>query len=84
MTISLEVVYLDSLMLLINLTFQKILNLRPYASIRIRGAIVDELRVLDWVPRSVRKKSIVILNVHLVMCRQSISIITQMNNWHVN
>ncbi|MDR3068093.1 MAG: FliA/WhiG family RNA polymerase sigma factor [Cellulomonas sp.] len=28
-----------------------------YASSRIRGAILDELRALDWVPRSVRSKS---------------------------
>ena len=26
-----------------------------YAEIRIRGAIMDELRALDWVPRSVRE-----------------------------
>lgn len=28
-----------------------------YASFRIRGAILDELRALDWVPRSVREKA---------------------------
>lgn len=28
-----------------------------YASSRIRGAILDELRAMDWVPRSVRAKS---------------------------
>lgn len=28
-----------------------------YASLRIRGAIIDGLRDLDWVPRSVRRKS---------------------------
>lgn len=28
-----------------------------YASHKIRGAILDELRALDWVPRSVRQKS---------------------------
>ena len=27
-----------------------------YASIRIRGAIIDEIRKLDWVPRNVRQK----------------------------
>ncbi len=31
-------------------------NFRSYAEIRIRGAMVDELRALDWVPRSVRQK----------------------------
>ncbi|MDH5542466.1 MAG: FliA/WhiG family RNA polymerase sigma factor [Nitrospinota bacterium] len=29
---------------------------KTYAEIRIRGAILDELRALDWVPRSVRQK----------------------------
>jgi len=29
---------------------------RTYAEFRIRGAILDELRSLDWVPRSVRQK----------------------------
>jgi len=28
-----------------------------YASTRIRGAIIDELRSLDWIPRSTRAKS---------------------------
>ncbi len=28
-----------------------------YAMVRIRGAILDELRVLDWVPRSVRSRA---------------------------
>ena len=28
-----------------------------YAEFRIRGAILDELRSLDWVPRSIRKKT---------------------------
>jgi len=29
----------------------------PYAMSRIRGAILDELRALDWIPRSVRQKA---------------------------
>lgn len=29
---------------------------KTYAQIRIRGAIIDELRLLDWIPRSVRQK----------------------------
>ncbi len=29
---------------------------KTYAEFRIRGAILDELRSMDWVPRSVRKK----------------------------
>jgi RNA polymerase sigma factor FliA len=28
-----------------------------YAMVRIRGAILDELRVLDWVPRTVRRRA---------------------------
>lgn len=28
-----------------------------YASARIRGAIIDELRAVDWIPRSVRSKA---------------------------
>lgn len=31
-------------------------NFKSYAEIRIRGAMVDELRALDWVPRSVRQR----------------------------
>ncbi len=30
---------------------------KTYAQIRIRGAIIDELRLLDWIPRSVRQKA---------------------------
>ena len=30
---------------------------RTYARFRIRGAMLDQLRLLDWVPRSVRKKA---------------------------
>ncbi|VAX17219.1 RNA polymerase sigma factor for flagellar operon [hydrothermal vent metagenome] len=30
---------------------------KTYAEIRVRGAMLDELRSLDWVPRSVRQKA---------------------------
>lgn len=30
---------------------------KTYAEYRIRGAILDELRAMDWVPRSIRRKS---------------------------
>ncbi len=30
---------------------------KTYAKTRIRGAILDELRLLDWTPRSIRQKS---------------------------
>lgn len=33
------------------------IKFETYASHKIRGAILDELRALDWVPRSVRSKS---------------------------
>ena len=29
---------------------------KTYAEHRIRGAILDELRAQDWVPRSIRRK----------------------------
>ncbi|HZK57640.1 MAG TPA: FliA/WhiG family RNA polymerase sigma factor [Clostridia bacterium] len=35
----------------------KQVKFKTYAQIRIRGAIIDELRSLDWIPRSVRQKS---------------------------
>ncbi len=36
---------------------EKGLEFQTYATIRIRGAIIDEIRRIDWVPRSVRQKS---------------------------
>ncbi len=30
---------------------------KTYAEFRVRGAILDELRSMDWVPRSIRKKA---------------------------
>ena len=36
---------------------EKGVKFKTYAVTRIRGAIFDELRQLDWVPRSVRQKS---------------------------
>src|SRR5438105_7768844 len=30
---------------------------RTYAEVRVRGAILDSLRNLDWAPRSLRKRS---------------------------
>ena len=33
------------------------IKFETYAQIRIKGAIVDNIRKLDWVPRSLRKKS---------------------------
>lgn len=36
---------------------EKNVKFKTYAVTRIRGAIFDELRKLDWIPRSVRQKS---------------------------
>ena len=36
---------------------KKGVKFETYASTRIKGAIIDELRALDWVPRSTREKS---------------------------
>jgi len=33
------------------------IKFKTYAEFRIRGAIIDELRSLDWVPRSTRQKA---------------------------
>jgi RNA polymerase sigma factor FliA len=38
----------------------KNINFKTYAEFRIKGAMLDELRSLDWIPRSIRKKSHVI------------------------
>ena len=35
----------------------KNIGFKTYAEFRIKGAILDELRSLDWIPRSIRKKS---------------------------
>lgn len=36
---------------------EKNVKFKTYAVTRIRGSMIDELRVLDWVPRSVRQKA---------------------------
>lgn len=35
----------------------KNVQFKTYAEFRIKGAMLDELRALDWVPRSIRKKT---------------------------
>lgn len=35
----------------------KEVKFETYANIRIRGAVIDQLRTLDWIPRSARQKS---------------------------
>ncbi|SHG93247.1 sigma-70 family RNA polymerase sigma factor [Tepidibacter thalassicus] len=37
--------------------YSKNIKFETYASVRIRGAIIDEIRNLDWIPRSIRQKS---------------------------
>ena len=34
----------------------KDVKFETYASLRIRGAILDQIRKMDWIPRSVRQK----------------------------
>ncbi|EHL17261.1 FliA/WhiG family RNA polymerase sigma factor [Peptoanaerobacter stomatis] len=36
--------------------YTKNIKFETYASIRIRGEIIDQIRNLDWIPRSIRKK----------------------------
>jgi RNA polymerase sigma factor for flagellar operon FliA len=36
--------------------YKRNIKFRTYANIRIRGAIIDQLRAIDWVPRSIRSK----------------------------
>ena len=45
-------------------------NFRSYAEIRIRGAILDELRHMDWVPRSVRQRAGEIESAYLKLQRE--------------
>ena len=47
----------------------KNINFKTYAEFRIKGAMLDELRSLDWIPRSVRKKSHLIENAYVQLQR---------------
>ncbi|SHJ43962.1 sigma-70 family RNA polymerase sigma factor [Tepidibacter formicigenes] len=44
--------------------YSKNIKFETYASVRIRGAIIDEIRNLDWIPRSIRQKSKLIKDVY--------------------
>src|SRR5574344_486171 len=35
---------------------KKAVKFETYASLRIRGAILDQIRKMDWIPRSLRQK----------------------------
>lgn len=43
------------------------IKFETYAMSRIKGAIIDELRALDWVPRSVRHRSKELENAYIVL-----------------
>ena len=47
----------------------KNINFKTYAEFRIKGAMLDELRSLDWIPRSVRKKNHLIENAYAQLQR---------------
>lgn len=36
--------------------YNKEVKFETYASLRIRGAILDQIRKMDWIPRSLRQK----------------------------
>ena len=38
--------------------YGKGVKFETYASLRIRGAILDQIRKMDWIPRSLRQKQI--------------------------
>ena len=46
---------------------QRGIKFETYAIARIRGAIIDELRAMDWVPRSVRSKAREIERAYIVL-----------------
>lgn len=43
------------------------IKFETYAMSRIKGAIIDELRALDWVPRSVRHRAKALENAYIVL-----------------
>lgn len=43
----------------------KNVQFKTYAEFRIKGAMLDELRALDWVPRSIRKKITGLENIYI-------------------
>jgi RNA polymerase sigma factor FliA len=48
----------------------KAIKFETYAVVRIRGAVLDSLRQMDWVPRSLRQKSREIENAFFVVERE--------------
>jgi len=49
---------------------KKNINFKTYAEFRIRGAILDELRSLDWIPRSIRKKTSDLEKAHISLQKE--------------
>jgi RNA polymerase sigma factor FliA len=47
------------------------IKFETYAIARIKGAIIDELRAMDWVPRSVRSRAREIENAYVVLENQN-------------
>ncbi len=45
-------------------------KLKTYAEFRIKGAMFDELRAVDWVPRSLKKKINALKNTHIKLERK--------------
>ena len=54
----------------VNFDRNKNANFQTYAEHRIRGAMLDELRALDWVPRSVRQKASQVKKIILCLERE--------------
>ncbi|MBF0274822.1 MAG: FliA/WhiG family RNA polymerase sigma factor [Nitrospinae bacterium] len=48
----------------------KDVQFKTYAEFRIRGAILDELRALDWVPRTVRQKATLVSKTYAKLERE--------------
>src|SRR5690606_12605545 len=52
------------------------LQFETYASWRIRGAIIDGLRQIDWVPRSVRDKARKIEEAYTILEQENLRSVT--------
>jgi RNA polymerase sigma factor FliA len=49
---------------------RKNIHFKTYAEFRIKGSILDELRMLDWIPRSVRKKTNIVEKAYAELQRE--------------
>ena len=64
-----------------NFDQKKGVKFATYASTRIKGAIIDELRSLDWVPRSTREKSKQVEETILLLIAIAIGLAWVFNAW---